>query len=77
MLVRTIAHSLRSRTDEVLEALLRSAMDEARRSGATSVAVPTEEIPARMRLLPGATILDATCRCVRVADCQILDSEES
>jgi hypothetical protein len=52
LVVRMLTHSSRINPAEVLERLLRAAIDEARTVGAKRVAVPIDEIPAFMRIQP-------------------------
>ncbi|MFA7309934.1 MAG: hypothetical protein WC050_03450 [Candidatus Paceibacterota bacterium] len=58
LLVQTLAHSERSNAAEVLESLLRFIIDEARLLGMSTVAIPADEIPALMRILPWFTGLE-------------------
>ena len=50
--VMTLAHTERSNAAEVLQSLLRFILDEARTMGMQAVAIPADEIPALMRILP-------------------------
>ena len=52
LVVRTIAHSPRANAADVISALLRGIVDEAREQRMTQVCLPVDELPARMRLLP-------------------------
>ena len=52
LIVRTLTHSHRSNATEMLESLLRAALQEARGQTVSDVVVPVNEIPALMRILP-------------------------
>lgn len=58
LLVLTLAHAPRSNIAEVLEQLLRAVIDEARSAGMRRVILPTNTIPALMRILPWFTGLE-------------------
>lgn len=53
--VVTLAHSERANAAEVLQSLLRFIIEEARVVGVEVVAIPADEIPALMRILPWFT----------------------
>ncbi len=52
LVIRTLAHSPRANAAEALASLIRSVMREAREQGVERVVLPTDEMPALMRILP-------------------------